>query len=76
MAAKDLAKAVAQRFAGMDRRERIAKIRKLAGVSPADAKFVRETFPELYREAFLKSSRGAGARSAASRRRARGAATR
>jgi DNA-binding transcriptional regulator YhcF (GntR family) len=76
MAAKDLAKAVAQRFAGMERRERIAKIRKLAGASPADAKFVRKTFPELYREAFLKSSRGVGARSAASRRRARGAATR
>lgn len=76
MAAKDLAKAVAHRFAGMEKRERIAKIRKLAGTSSADAKFMRETFPELYREAFLKSSRGAGARSAAGRRRARGAATR
>lgn len=76
MAAKDLAKAVAQRFARMKKRERIAKIRKLAGASSADAKFMRETFPELYHEAFFKSSRGAGARSAAGRRRARGAVTR
>jgi hypothetical protein len=53
MSAKDLAKAIAQRFKGMGKRERIAKIRKLAGASAADAKFVRETFPELYREAFL-----------------------
>ena len=76
MSAKDLAKAIAQRFEGMGKRERIAKIRKLAGASAADAKFVRETFPELYREAFLTSSRGADARLAATRRRARGAATR
>jgi len=76
MSAKDLAKAVAQRFAGMGKRERIAKVRKLAGASPADAKFMRESFPEFYREAFVTSSRGAGARSAAGRRRAPGAATR
>ncbi len=76
MSAKDLAKAIAQRFEGMGKRERIAKIRKLAGASPADARFIRETFPELYREAFLKASRGAGARLAATRRRGRGAATR
>jgi hypothetical protein len=76
MSAKDLAKAVAQRFAGMGKRERIAKIRKLAAASPADAKFVRESFPELYREAFVTSSRGAGGHSAAGRRRAPGAATR
>lgn len=76
MSAKDLTRAVVQRFAGMGKRERIAKIRKLARVSPADAKFVRETFPEFYREAFLTSSRVAGARSAATRRRARGVATR
>ena len=76
MSAKDLTKAVAQRFAGMGKRDLIAKIRKLAGASPADAKFMRETFPELYREAFVTSSRVAGGRSAAGRRRARGAATR
>jgi hypothetical protein len=76
MSAKDLAKAIAQRFEGMGKRERIAKIRKLAGASAADAIFVRETFPELYREAFLKISRGADARLVATRRRARGAATR
>jgi hypothetical protein len=76
MSAKDLVGAIAQRFEGMGKRERIAKIRKLAGASPADAKFIRETFPDLYREAFLKSSRAADARLAATRRRARGAATR
>lgn len=76
MSAKDLARAVARRFAGMGKRERIAKMRKLAAASPADAKFMRETFPELYREAFVTSSRGAGARSAAGRRRAPGAAIR
>lgn len=76
MSAKDLTKAVARRFAGMGKRERIAKIRKLAATSPADAKFVRETFPEFYREAFLTSAHAGGARSAATRRRERGVATR
>jgi hypothetical protein len=76
MSAKDLAGTVAKRFEGMGKRERIAKIRKLAGASPEDARFMREAFPELYREAFLTSARGAGARLATARRRARGAATR
>jgi DNA-binding IscR family transcriptional regulator len=76
MSARNLAEMVAQRFEGMGKRERIAKIRKLAEASSADAKFIRETFPELYREAFLKSSRGADGRLAATRRRARGVATR
>jgi hypothetical protein len=31
--------------------ERIVKIRKLAGASAAATEFIRETFPELYREA-------------------------
>jgi len=76
MSAKDLAKAVAQRFAGMSKRDGITKVHKLAGASAADAKFMRETFPELFREAFITSSRGAGGRSAAGRRRSRGAVTR
>lgn len=76
MSAKGLAEAVAKRFDGMRKRERIAKIRKLAGASPDDAKFIRETFREFYREAFVTSARGAGARLAPARRRARGAATR
>jgi hypothetical protein len=76
MSAKDLAEAVGKRFKGMGKRERIAKVRKLAGASPEDARFIRETFPELFREAFLTSARGAGGRLAAARRRARGAATR
>jgi hypothetical protein len=36
MSAKDLVKAVAQRFAGMGKRERIAKVRKLAAASAAE----------------------------------------
>jgi len=76
MSAKNLAEAVARRFEGMGKRERIAKIRKLAEVSAADAKFIRESFPKFYREAFLTNSRGAGARSAAGQRRARCAASR
>jgi hypothetical protein len=67
MSAKGLAEAVAKRFDGMGKRERIAKIRELAAASPDDAKFIRETFPEFYREAFLTSARGAGARGAATR---------
>jgi hypothetical protein len=57
MSAKDLAKAVAQRFAGMSKRDGIAKVHKLAGASAADAKFMRETFPELFREAFIPAGR-------------------
>jgi len=63
MAEKHLAAAITQRFAGMSRKERVAKIRKLAGASAADEKFVRETFPDLYREAFVSLRRAAvGAR--------------
>jgi hypothetical protein len=76
MSAKDLAEAVGKRFEGMGKRERIAKIRKLAGASPEDARFIRKAFPELYHEAFLTTGRGAGARLAGAPRRARGAATR
>jgi hypothetical protein len=51
MSQKQLTAAIDQRFRSMNRRERIAKIRKLAGASPADERFIRKTFPELYREA-------------------------
>jgi hypothetical protein len=52
MSQKQLAAAIDQRFRSMNRRERIAKIRKLAGASPEDDRFIRKTFPKLYREAF------------------------
>ena len=52
MAEKHLIAAVTRRFEGMNRTERIAKVRKLAATSAADKKFVREAFPDLYREAF------------------------
>ena len=76
MAEKHLAKAVARRLKAMAGKERLAKIRKLASASPEDEKFVRETFPDLYREAFLNPRRVAGARSGSSRPRARSAARR
>ncbi len=76
MAERHLAAAITQRFAGMSRNERVAKIRKLASASPADKKFIRETFPDLYREAFLTPRHVAGGRSESSRRRARSGARR
>ena len=52
MSQKQLAAAIDQRFRSMNRRERIAKIRKLASASPEDDRFIRKTFAELYREAW------------------------
>jgi hypothetical protein len=60
----------------MTRQERIAKVRKLAGASLEDEKFIRETFPDLYREAFLSPRPAAGGRSGSTRRRARSGARR
>ena len=76
MAEKQLAAAIAERFAGMSRKERVAKIRKLAGRSAEDEKFVRATFPDLYREAFATPRRAAGGRSESTPRRARSRARR
>jgi hypothetical protein len=52
MSQKDLIAAIDRRFRSLSRGERIAKIRELAGESAEDARFIRKTFPELYREAF------------------------
>ena len=71
MSQKQLAAAIDERFRSMNRRERIAKIRKLAGASPTDDRFIRKAFPELYREAFQISRRGAGVRSGSVRKRGR-----
>jgi hypothetical protein len=71
MSQKQLAAAIDQRFRSMNRRERIAKIRKLASASPEDDRFIRKTFPELYREAFQAKRRGAGVRSGSVRKRGR-----
>jgi hypothetical protein len=76
MAEKHLIAAVTRRFEGMNRTERIAKIKKLAATSAADKKFVREAFPDLYREAFPSRRPAAGERSESSRRRARSGAPR
>jgi hypothetical protein len=76
MAEKHLIAAVTRRFQGMSRSERIAKIRKLAAGSAQDKKFIRQTFPDLYREAFLSRRPVAGVRSESGRRRARAGATR
>src|SRR5260370_40301837 len=69
MSQKQLTAAIEQRCRSMNRRERIAKIRKLAGASPEDERFIRKTFPELYREAFQVKHRGAGVRSGSVRKR-------
>jgi hypothetical protein len=51
MSQKQLVAAIDQRFRALNRQERITKIRELAGESSEDEQFIRETFPELYREA-------------------------
>jgi hypothetical protein len=71
MSQKQLAAAIDQRFRSMNRRERIAKIRKLAGASPEDDRFIRKAFPELYREAFEVKRRGVGVRSVSGQKRGR-----
>ena len=71
MSQKQLATAIDRRLRSMNRKERIAKIRKLAGASPEDDRFIRKTFPELYREAFQVTRRGAGVRSGSGQKRAR-----
>ncbi len=76
MAEKHLIAAVTRRFEGMSRTERIAKIKKLAAASAEDKKFIRQTFPDLYREAFVSRRPAAGVRSESGRRRARSGAPR
>ena len=58
---------VSRRYKAMSRRVRISKIRKLASASPADDRFIRRTFPDLYQEAFQKRRRAAGVRSESTR---------
>jgi hypothetical protein len=52
MSEKQLVAAIDQGFRALNRLERIAKIRELAGESAEDERFIRKTFPKLYREAF------------------------
>jgi len=49
---KRLKEAIDRRFRALNRRERITKIRELAGESAEDERFIQKTFPELYRETF------------------------
>ena len=76
MGERQLATAIAERLSKLSRKERVAKVRKLASGSPEDDKFIQETFPELYKEAFLSSRRAADGRSGSTRRRARSAGRR
>lgn len=76
MSQKQLVAAIDQRFRALNRRERITKIRELASESAEDDRFMRNTFPELYREAFQTTRRGAGVRSGAARKHARAGALR
>ena len=75
MAEKHLTGAIAERLKALSRKDRVAKVRKLANASPEDENFVRETFPDLYKEAF-SPRRAAGGRSVAGRRSARSGARR
>jgi hypothetical protein len=52
MSQKQLVAAIDKRFRALNRRDRITKIRELASASPEDDRFIRKTFPKLYREAF------------------------
>jgi hypothetical protein len=52
MSEKQPTAAIDQGFRAMNRGERIAKIRELTDESVEDDRFIRKTFPELYREAF------------------------
>ena len=76
MAERHFKAAILRRFKSMKRLDRIAAVRKLASGSAEDEAFVRDTFPDLYREAFLSQRRAAGARSGSARLRGRAATTR
>lgn len=52
MSERELAEAILNRLKRMSASARIAKIRKLAGQSESYGNFIRETFPDLYIEAF------------------------
>ena len=67
MSERHLIEEISRRFKAMSRRARLQKIRKLASESPADDRFIRRTFPDLYQEAFQKPRRVAGARSGSTR---------
>lgn len=71
MSQKQLAAAIDRRFRSMNRTERVAKIRKLASASPEDDRFIRRTFPELYREAFEIKRPAVGVRSGSVQKRER-----
>ena len=68
MAEKHLIKAISRRFKKMPAAKRVAKIRKLAGKSAADEKFIRQVFPDLYQEAQQRPSSWAGGRSESEQR--------
>jgi hypothetical protein len=76
MAEKHLAAAITKRFKGMSRRERVAKIKTLVSASAEDEEFIRETFPELYKEAILSPRHAADGRSESRPRHARAATRR
>lgn len=58
MSEKELAEAIRSRFKRMTASARIAKIRKLASQSESYGNFIRETFPDLYAEAFPGTEEG------------------
>jgi len=57
MSRKQLVAAIDERFRALNQQERITRIRELAGESAEDERFIRKTFPALYREAFPANGR-------------------
>jgi hypothetical protein len=57
MSQKQLVAAIDERFRALNQQERITRIRELAGESAEDERFIRKTFPALYREAFPANGR-------------------
>lgn len=49
---RHLVRTISKRLEEMPKAKRLAKVGKLAGPSVADENFIRETFPDLYEEAF------------------------
>jgi hypothetical protein len=76
MSEKHLIAAIGERFKTLKKSERIVAVRRLASGSAEDEAFVRDVFPDLYREAFLSPRRVAGGRSRSTRQRARASKTR
>ena len=62
MAEKHLIEKTIEKFLSMPANERISKIRKLASISDEYDAFIRQTYPQLYSEAFPLSLEDVGSK--------------